>query len=417
MRVAIACPYAWDARAASRSTCASSRSTCSAAATRSSSWPRSHAATPAVGACRSGRPIDDPVQRLERADRSPPVVPAHRPPAALARVRARRGPRPRAVRAGSSGLSATLASRVAGRGHVPFVADARAALRPVGAAAPSARRAAGGPRRRVGTAPPRSTRPGSAARSVWSPTASTSHGSRRRHRPTSATGRKLLFVGRLDERKGFPVAVRAFAELAPGPARPVARGGRRRTRAGGGGQPPAGGARPRHDARRRAERGAPADHAACDLYLSRRPAGELRARAGRGDGGGVAGGGLRHRRVRRGRDRRGRRPAGPAGGRRRRWRARPAASWTTRTWRRGCARRAGRAPRLRLDRRGRADRGLLPRGAGHRRRRRYDRAMLPPCGSSSASSSSSCWLGDLTYNRLVRPRTGWTTAGRRSTCS
>jgi len=41
------------------------------------------------------------------------------------------------------------------------------------------------------------------------------------HRFATATpaelgpGRKLLFVGRLDERKGFPVAVDAFAELAP----------------------------------------------------------------------------------------------------------------------------------------------------------------------------------------------------------
>ena len=85
------------------------------------------------------------------------------------------------------------------------------------------------------------------------------NGSRPRRRPTSAPGAKLLFVGRLDERKGFPVAVGAFADLPP--TRPdlhlvVVGDG---PRAHSAGRTAHGAARPRHDARRRPQRGAPAD--------------------------------------------------------------------------------------------------------------------------------------------------------------
>ena len=102
---------------------------------------------------------------------------------------------------------------VARRRDVPFGRATLQALRPVGAAAPQA--LASDPRagRGVGHGEARGSRPD---RRLVRDRAER----RRRGRFTNAQpadlgeGPKLLFVGRLDERKGFPTAVRAFAQLA-----------------------------------------------------------------------------------------------------------------------------------------------------------------------------------------------------------
>ena len=106
-------------------------------------------------------------------------------------------------------------------------------------------------------------------------------------RPTSATGTKLLFVGRLDERKGFPTAVAAFARLAAEPARTCG------SSSWATGPTAAAADALEPEIRDRVtflgsvpNRDLPPIHAACDLYLGtvggRR---ELRDRARRGDGG------------------------------------------------------------------------------------------------------------------------------------
>ena len=233
-------------------------------------------------------------------------------------------------------------------------------------------------------------------------------------------GRKLLFVGRLDERKGFPVAVAAFAELAEtradlhlvvvgdGPERAALDALAHRA------------AGTRHDARR-----------ACPTSTCRRS----------------------RRRATSTWDRRSV--------------ASPSASCWSRRWPRGCrswrathpgydevvtdavegllvpprdpgalAGAAGRvlddpdlAARLAAAGRARAAafdwavvieqiEALLSRGAGHRRRPRYDRRRCsPPSGSSSVSSSSLLVWADLGFNRLVtlpQPRRRRVVADRRA---
>ena len=225
-------------------------------------------------------------------------------------------------------------------------------------------------------------------------------------------GTKLLFVGRLDERKGFPVAVAAFGRLAADrPDAPPGRG-RRRSASEAATDVLAPDVRARVTmlgavpnvelpAVRRGVRRLPGP-------VDRRR--ELRHRAGGGDGGGAAGRRERHPRLRRGGDRRGGGAPGPAarpGGARGRGRRR---SWTIRRWRSGFAA-AGRARADAFDwsRGGRAARG---RSTGRPSPpARYDRPRCSPSGSSSRWSSSCCSGPCSTFNRLVtlrnRVENGW----------
>ena len=210
MRVALACPYAWDdpggvqvhIRELAERLRERGHEVVVLAPTRE---PPSAAWVISVGPARR-----HPLQRFQRADRPPTVVTADGPPRTRD-VRARRGPRAPADRPVHGAVGDARGARARG-GHLPFGrprargsttlprrCSRRAAAHLTVRIAVSERAAEferAADRRRVPGHPQRGRH-----RAVR----------RRRRRPTSAPGRKLLFVGRLDERKGFPVAVGAFA--------------------------------------------------------------------------------------------------------------------------------------------------------------------------------------------------------------
>ena len=212
VRIAFACPYAWDDPGGVQVHIRE------LAGRHASAWPRRGRARArsaergrALGA--RGRTADrHHVQPVERTDRSAPVVGparARRAPGVPTRCR----PRARAVHAEHGDVGDARGGGARGR-DVPHRRGAVPALRRRRAADPAARapdrRAHRGiARGRAGARPP-----GSAGRSRSCRTARTSRRFADAEPAALGEGTKLLFVGRLDERKGFPVAVAAFGRLA-----------------------------------------------------------------------------------------------------------------------------------------------------------------------------------------------------------
>ena len=231
---------------------------------------------------------------------------------------------------------ATLEARVPVVGDVPLRRDAVAAVRRDGAVDAPGRQAARRSHRRLRTRRRVRTASGSGAMFRVDPNGLDvqrfTDGVARQDLPP---GRRLLFVGRLDERKGFPDRGRGRS---PGSRR--ARG-RRPDRGGRGPSAPRGrraprrGAQPRAHARRRAPtRTSRRSARPATSTWGRRSGGEsLRDRARRGDGGGAPGGRERHPGLRRGGPSDGRgRSGGPAAGRRSARRGGRPGSSTNRTW-------------------------------------------------------------------------------------
>ena len=215
VRIALVCPYAWDdpggvqthvrelARAAPAT--AATRWSCSrrSALKPSQPWVRPVGSPVDIPYNASNAPIDP--RPVVRAVRSPTSSVASAPTSCTSTSRS-----PRARRCGPRSTSP-----VPGRGDLPLGREPLAALRPRGAGAAPGRAAASRSAIAVseaaaGVRPARA----SAGRSRSSRTASTWSGSPTAVPADLGPGTKLLFVGRLDERKGFPTAVAAFARLA-----------------------------------------------------------------------------------------------------------------------------------------------------------------------------------------------------------
>ena len=176
---------------------------------------RARGARPGAGARRPSRAVGDrgrsacrrPVQRLERADRPAPVV-ARPGPRRARDLRSRRRARPRADRAVHGDVGDARGARARGRRRSIPGPTARGSttwprplLRRVARRLAVADRrlgARGGVRARRGSAARRRDPQRRRRRAVREPPG---------RARTCPTGAKLLFVGRLDERKGFAVAV------------------------------------------------------------------------------------------------------------------------------------------------------------------------------------------------------------------
>ena len=213
-----------------------------------------------------------PLQRIQRADRPPTVVTTDGPPRTRD-VRARRGPRAPADGAVDGVVGDARGARARG-GHLPFGRHARAPVRPCRAAAPPRGSPSDGADR--GFRARRGLRARADRRGVpdRSPTGSTSRGSPTPRPADLGPGRKLLFVGRLDERKGFPIAIGAFERLAadrPDVHLIVVGDGPQRNAVDQ--LPTMLRARVTH-ARRRPQRGAPADPRGVRFYLGPSTGGE-----------------------------------------------------------------------------------------------------------------------------------------------